>query len=146
VYLHPTAFAAWAGFFVTFLNLLPFGQLDGGHVAYALFGGRQNRFARWVMWAPLALIVYNFAVYVVPVLSYGLSHGFGALGARGYLPVSAVTLWVTLFVLLVVLRRVAGADHPPVDDRSLSKGRRLVGALTLALFLLLFMPSPWVVL
>ena len=37
--LHPIGLAAWFGFFATALNLLPVGQLDGGHVSYALFGG-----------------------------------------------------------------------------------------------------------
>jgi membrane-associated protease RseP (regulator of RpoE activity) len=45
IVLHPIAFAAWFGFFVTSLNLLPIGQLDGGHVAYALWGGRQRTMA-----------------------------------------------------------------------------------------------------
>ncbi|HEX5549419.1 MAG TPA: site-2 protease family protein, partial [Nitrospira sp.] len=60
VLLHPVAFAAWFGLFVTSLNLLPIGQLDGGHVAYALWGTRQRTLAFAVL--PL-LIVLGFVVW-----------------------------------------------------------------------------------
>ncbi|MDQ1371243.1 MAG: Peptidase protein [Candidatus Thermoplasmatota archaeon] len=51
--LHPTAFAAWVGFLVTALNLLPAGQLDGGHIARALFGHH----AKYASWAAIAVLI-----------------------------------------------------------------------------------------
>lgn len=57
VILHPIALAGWFGLFVTFLNLLPVGQLDGGHVVYALFGRRHRTISRFVL---LGVIVLGF--------------------------------------------------------------------------------------
>jgi membrane-associated protease RseP (regulator of RpoE activity) len=48
IFLHPTAWAAWFGLLVTALNMLPFSQLDGGHVGYALFG-RWHRHGVWLL-------------------------------------------------------------------------------------------------
>ncbi|MDH5426859.1 MAG: site-2 protease family protein [Nitrospirota bacterium] len=71
--LHPIAFAAWFGFFVTAINLLPLGQLDGGHVAFAVFGRQQRQLAYvtvpvllylgftgwpgWIVWVGMASFV-----------------------------------------------------------------------------------------
>jgi len=70
--LHPAAFAGWLGLFVTALNLLPVGQLDGGHVAYAVFGRRWQKLSwlvvgalaamgffwlGWPFWAMLAVVL-----------------------------------------------------------------------------------------
>jgi membrane-associated protease RseP (regulator of RpoE activity) len=64
VYLHPIAFAGWIGFFVTSLNLIPAGQLDGGHIAYAILGER-HRWVSKIMIGLLVLLGYFFQGWLV---------------------------------------------------------------------------------
>src|SRR6187402_3122766 len=80
VHLHPTAYAGWVGLLITMINLLPWGQLDGGHIAFALFGERQHRFARWVRYSLLLLFAYNVALFVLPIVRHQstMSYGFAA--------------------------------------------------------------------
>lgn len=59
VLLHPVALAGWFGFFVTFLNLMPLGQLDGGHLWHALVGPRQ----RYIGWATFGLLLAMGAIF-----------------------------------------------------------------------------------
>jgi membrane-associated protease RseP (regulator of RpoE activity) len=136
VQLHPTAFAAWGGFLITMINLVPWGQLDGGHVAYALFGERQNRFARWVHAALPVLFIYNMLQFSLPSWRRGMPLDFAEVFGNS-------TFWLFWFVLLVVMGRLHGGSHPPFEPGELSPGRRRVAWLTLALFALLFMPTPY---
>jgi membrane-associated protease RseP (regulator of RpoE activity) len=143
VVLHPTAFAAWFGLLITFWNLVPFAQLDGGHVAYALFGRLHHSAARWVLYLPGVMLLVNLWLHGLPVIIEALRPGHGPVHwAR---MISALSFWVTAWVFLVVLKRVSGLEHPPVDDAELGRGRRIIAWGTLALFVLLFMPAPWVV-
>jgi membrane-associated protease RseP (regulator of RpoE activity) len=59
VYIGPLGTAAWFGLLVTALNLIPIGQLDGGHVTYAVFGPRANMLSRRLWWVSLALIYFS---------------------------------------------------------------------------------------
>ncbi|MDZ7260987.1 MAG: site-2 protease family protein [candidate division KSB1 bacterium] len=73
IFLHPLAFAGWAGLFVTALNLLPIGQLDGGHIVYALFG----RHSKYVFGAAIGAFAINTVFYPGWVLLLILLIWFG---------------------------------------------------------------------
>jgi membrane-associated protease RseP (regulator of RpoE activity) len=111
ILLHPVALAGWIGLFVTVLNLLPMGQLDGGHVTYAMFGRKH----RWIA---------RLALATIAMLAY--------------------TSWPGWFVW-VILPLAIGIDHPPTleDNVPLRGWRRWAGWLTIAVFVLLFMPAPF---
>jgi membrane-associated protease RseP (regulator of RpoE activity) len=68
--LHPVAFAGWVGMFITALNLLPIGQLDGGHISYAMFGRRSKWIAVPFLAAMVVLGIYwrGWHVWVILVL------------------------------------------------------------------------------
>lgn len=137
VYLHPMAFAGWGGLFLTMLNLLPWGQLDGGHIAYALLGDRQDRIAAWVRRGLLLVFAYNFAVMVVPVLLQRSSQPLVAA-------VFGSAFWLFWYGVTGLMGRVSGAEHPPFDPGELGPARRAVAVGCLILFVVLFMPAPLV--
>ena len=117
VWLHPVAFAAWAGLLVTMINLIPVGQLDGGHVSYALLGNRAHRVSQF---AVAAMLVWG---------GWTLWTGNQAGG-----------FWVTWGLMNLFLNR----KHPPPLDEAtpLGAGRIGVGLLAVTVFILTFMPAP----
>ncbi|ACI20314.1 MULTISPECIES: site-2 protease family protein [Thermodesulfovibrio] len=77
VLLHSVAFAGWIGLFVTSMNLLPVGQLDGGHIAYALFGKWHFYISRTMLFFIAALGVfywYGWLVWALLLVFLGVDH------------------------------------------------------------------------
>jgi membrane-associated protease RseP (regulator of RpoE activity) len=118
VNVHPIALAGWIGLLVTAINLLPVGQLDGGHVVYSLLGGRWHRIVSRAAWIGCGLMV------LVPYLLH-LTFWGG---------------WLLWFVLLIGL----GLGHPATTDTDMPlRGSRRFGAwATIVLFIITFIPVP----
>ncbi len=95
--LSPVAYAGWTGMFVTMINLLPVGQLDGGHVAFSLFGPRQNRIAQWVHRSMLVFFFVSVASFAARDVRAGL--GLWHLGRH----VNDSLFWLVWFEVLAVL-------------------------------------------
>lgn len=114
---NPIYFAAWVGIFATGLNLLPVGQLDGGHAVYALFGARGHRGAS---------IVFFFVLAALSVLSVVWFES---------------PSWLLFLVLLALL---AFRRHPPPleHESDIGLGRKLVAIAVLVIFALSFIPFP----
>jgi membrane-associated protease RseP (regulator of RpoE activity) len=134
VVLHPTAWAGWGGLLITMLNLLPIGQLDGGHIAYALFGKAQDRFSTWIRHALLGVFVFNLLRFSVPVALGRSNMGYGYAFANS-------VSWLFLFGLMQLMTSLGGDEHPPFEPGPLPAWRRAVGWFCLILLVLLFMPS-----
>ena len=137
VELHPMAFAAWVGLLVTFINLIPIGQLDGGHVARAVFGADHDRISRRLH---LALPVVGL---VAGGTLFALAHVAGRdfLGSLRYASYGALP-WLIWGGMLLAMHRMSGGYHPPTHAAPLSPGRRRVAIGLLVVFFLIFMPVP----
>jgi membrane-associated protease RseP (regulator of RpoE activity) len=122
----PVVSAAWFGLLVTAINLLPLGQLDGGHAMFALFGEK----ARYVNQAAIGILTL-LALASLPPLQRVLPW-LQAIGYEGWF------LWLLLIFLLI------GPYHPPAldDVTTLDPRRRWVGYLVIAIFILIFVPVP----
>ncbi|HVZ24344.1 MAG TPA: site-2 protease family protein [Vicinamibacterales bacterium] len=104
VNMHPMAFAAWFGLLATALNLFPIGQLDGGHISYAVLG-RRSTMVTFVMVACLIGLTFVSASWIVwTVLTVGMLVVFGPRHPRTYdeeIPLDATRMWLAAFAVLM---------------------------------------------
>jgi membrane-associated protease RseP (regulator of RpoE activity) len=105
--LHPFAYAGWVGLFVTSLNLLPVGQLDGGHVVYAVFGEKSKWVYRSVIAGLGILAVFmniGWFTLVILLIIFGRSHPrpfddeTGLDGSRKKLAIVALIIFILSFI------------------------------------------------
>jgi membrane-associated protease RseP (regulator of RpoE activity) len=119
IFIGPLAMAGWVGLLITAINLFPIGQLDGGHVLYALLRDRAHAVATTMLAAAIAGVV--FAVW--------------------WLEKRSMAGWTVMLVLLTLM----GPRHPPTanDDVPLGAGRVVLGWATLAFLIVGFTPNPF---
>lgn len=112
------AFAAWVGLLVTMFNLLPVGQLDGGHVAYALWGRKAWKIARITLTA-----IWAWGILLLVMKNFGGS----------------------TWLMIGLLGTSIGPRHPaPLNDLTpLDARRKVLGWAMVVIFFLLLTPIPW---
>ena len=138
VILHPMALAAWVGLLVTMINLLPIGQLDGGHVARAALGDRHESLS-----ARLHLVLPVIGLVVGSVMFWlARDAGRDVLGSLRY-AVYGVSPWWMWALLLYAMRRQAGEYHPAVADVPLDPRRRWQAIAVAIVFALIATPVPF---
>ena len=105
VLLHPLAYAGWVGIFITALNLIPVGQLDGGHILYALLRRKAHRVAIVLLVAAAAGIVafgyWGWSLLFLLLLVFGPLHPPTADDDLPLGPVRVLLGWLTLLFLVV---------------------------------------------
>lgn len=169
---YPYLFAGFLALFFTALNLIPIGQLDGGHVVYGLFGAKNHQIIAFTLYmiftfvAGLGLITAgldldDFALYSVLYVGFlyfsfkglGLQQSTTLMIAVGMFVAQYLTSFIfpavtgfsgyLLFVFL--LGRLIGVRHPVApDDTPLSTGRKVLGWICLIIFIICFSFEPLV--
>jgi membrane-associated protease RseP (regulator of RpoE activity) len=127
IYHYPYLCVGWFGLFVTAMNLIPVGQLDGGHVIFSMFGEKiQEAVASISM---LVLIVIGAGGLLDAFLNLNLGFGWS-----GWL------FWAFILYFLIKIK------HPPVPQfEKLGMGRMILGYFAIIVFLLSFSPTPFTI-
>jgi membrane-associated protease RseP (regulator of RpoE activity) len=118
IILNPILFAGWVGIFITGLNLIPIGQLDGGHILFCLLGRKAHAVARALYYGAVSFVLFQ------------------AMNGR--------TEYAEAWTPMLILVGFMGTRHPPTANDRVPLGvfRIVLGWLTLAFILIGFVPTP----
>jgi membrane-associated protease RseP (regulator of RpoE activity) len=116
--MHPMAFAAWFGLLATGLNLLPMGQFDGGHIAYAALGRHAHKVTIAAVVGAIGLSLYSSSWVVWTVLAIGLLFAFGwrhpAVWDEAE-PLDPTRRWLAVVALIILVLCFTPAPIEPLD-------------------------------
>ena len=104
--LHPMAFAAWFGLLATSLNLFPIGQLDGGHISYAVFGRRSTLVTLVSIGIAVVLTFFSMSWLVWTVLMVGMTLALGPRHPRTideHIPLDRARIWLAVAALVMFI-------------------------------------------
>ena len=125
VYHYPYLCVGWFGLFITAMNMIPVGQLDGGHIGYTLFG-KETHFK-------IAVVAFStlFILGVLGIIESTLDFYIG-FGWSGWL------FWAAILYFVVKI------EHPPIhDDTELDFKRKLIGYFSFFILIISFSPTPF---
>jgi membrane-associated protease RseP (regulator of RpoE activity) len=116
--LHPMAFAAWFGLLATALNLFPIGQLDGGHISYAVLGRKSTLVTLATLVGLIGLTFVSRSWLVWTVLTVVMLIAFGPRHPRTFdedVPLDRTRLWLAAIALLMFVACFTPAPLEPLD-------------------------------
>jgi len=135
IYHYPLLCVGWFGMFITAMNMIPVGQLDGGHVSYTMFGEEKSDKIALVAFALLlisgSLFIIQYSMILLGVNPSSIPH-FLELGWLGWL------FWAMILFFVIKLK------HPPIyDDQKLNPFRMSLGYLSYFILIISFSPVPF---
>lgn len=127
IYHYPYLTAGWLGLFVTAMNMIPVGQLDGGHIVYSMFGVKKHETIASI--SLIILIVLGVLGALDTFLELGINFG-----------------WTGWLFWALILNFVIKVKHPPVFNfQPLDRTRMIIGYFSLFIFVVSFSASPFVI-
>jgi len=124
IYHYPFLCVGWFGLFITSMNMLPVGQLDGGHISFSVFGEKKH--------------------YTISVIAFSLMFVFGVMGFIDVmLELNWGIGWSGWLFWSLILYFVIRLKHPPVPDQTeLDLKRKIIGYFSFLIFIISFSPMP----